>query len=55
MSLESRVSVVEEAIIIMKDLPVSHDECLESYFNALKASGVSGKNRVRILTSNLTL
>ena len=35
MSLENRVSVVEEAILIMKDLLVSHDERLENYFNAL--------------------
>ena len=38
MSLENRVSVVEEAVLIMKDLLVSHDERLESYFNALNES-----------------
>jgi len=31
------MSVVEEAILIMKDLLVSHDERLEEYFNALNA------------------
>ena len=35
MSLESRVGKIEEAIGIMKDLLVSHDERLEGYFNAL--------------------
>ncbi len=35
MSLESRVGKIEEAISIMKDLLVSHDERLEGYFNAL--------------------
>lgn len=35
MSLESRVGKIEEAIGIMKDLLVSHDERLEDYFNAL--------------------
>ncbi len=35
MSLEKRVSVVEEAILIMKDILLNHDERLEDYFNAL--------------------
>ena len=35
MSLDSRVGKIEEAISIMKDLLVSHDERLENYFNAL--------------------
>lgn len=35
MSLENRMSVVEEAILIMKDLLISHDERLENYFDAL--------------------
>jgi len=35
MSLENKITVVEEAILIMKDLPVSHNGRLESYFNAL--------------------
>jgi hypothetical protein len=35
MSLESRVGKIEEAIGIMKDLLVSHDQRLEDYFNAL--------------------
>ncbi|MCY7346964.1 MAG: hypothetical protein LH614_12185 [Pyrinomonadaceae bacterium] len=38
MSLENRMSVVEEAILIMKDLLVSHDERLEKYFYALNES-----------------
>jgi septal ring factor EnvC (AmiA/AmiB activator) len=35
MSLDSRVGKIEEAMSIMKDLLVSHDERLENYFNAL--------------------
>jgi len=38
MNLEDRGSRVEEAILIMKDLLVSHDERLENYFNALNES-----------------
>jgi hypothetical protein len=44
MSLENRISVVEEAIIIMKDLLVSHDERLESYFNALNSERSEREN-----------
>lgn len=36
MGLEERVDRVEEAILIMKDLLVSHNERLESYFFALE-------------------
>ena len=32
------MSVVEEAILIMKDLLVSHDERLEKYFYAMNES-----------------
>ncbi len=35
MDIEQRVDKVEEAISIMKDLPISHDERLEAYFKAL--------------------
>ncbi len=35
MSLENRVEKIEDAIGIMKNLLVSHDERLENYFNAL--------------------
>lgn len=38
MSLENRVDRIEEAILIMKGLPVSHDERLENYFKALEES-----------------
>ena len=38
MNLEDRVNRVEEAILIMKDLLVSHDERLENYFSALNES-----------------
>ena len=38
MSLESRVAKIEDAIGIMKDLLVSHNERLEDYFNALNES-----------------
>ncbi len=37
MSLEDRVNRIEEAILIMKNLLVSHDERLENYFDALNA------------------
>ncbi len=35
MSIEGRVEKIEDAIGIMKDLLVSHNERLEDYFNAL--------------------
>lgn len=35
MDIEQRVDKVEEAISIMKDLLISHDERLEDYFKAL--------------------
>ncbi len=38
MSLENRVDKIEDAILIMKDLLVSHDERLENYFKALQKS-----------------
>jgi hypothetical protein len=38
MSDEERIKGVEEAIIIMKDLLVSHNERLENYFQALNES-----------------
>jgi hypothetical protein len=38
MSDEERIERVEEAIVIMKDLLVSHDERLENYFRALHES-----------------
>ena len=38
MSIEKRVETVEEAILIMKDLLVSHDERLEDYFRVLHES-----------------
>ena len=38
MSLEDKVDRIEEAILIMKDLLVSHDERLEKYFYALNES-----------------
>ncbi len=36
MSVEERVRRVEEAILIMKDLLVSHDDRLEKYFNTVR-------------------
>ncbi len=36
MSLEKRISLVETAIITMKDLLVSHNDRLDSYFSALR-------------------
>lgn len=36
MSIEKRLDTVEEAILIMKDLLVSHNERLENYFFALE-------------------
>lgn len=38
MSLEERVTKIEEAILLMKDLLVSHDQRLEDYFHALRES-----------------
>ena len=38
MSLEDRVNRIAEAILIMKDLLVSHDERLEKCFHALNES-----------------
>jgi hypothetical protein len=38
MSLEDRFNRIEEAILIMKNLLVSHDERLEKYFYALNES-----------------
>ncbi len=35
MSLENRVGKIEEAIVIMKDLLVSHNGRLDDYFDAL--------------------
>ena len=36
MSVEKRLETVEDAILIMKDLLVSHNERLENYFFALE-------------------
>lgn len=38
MSIEERVNRIEDAIGIMKNLLVSHDERLEGYFRALERS-----------------
>ena len=38
MSLEKGMDKVEEAVLIMKDLLVSHDERLENYFKVLQES-----------------
>ena len=38
MSLENRVDKIEEAILIMKDLPVSHNDRLDDYYKALEES-----------------
>lgn len=38
MSLEDRMTVVEEAVIELKKLVVSHDERLEDYYKALEES-----------------
>ena len=35
MSLEQRVDRIEDTILVMKDLLVSHDERLEDYFRAM--------------------
>ena len=36
MSLENRVDKIEVAILIMKDLPVSHNDRLDDYYLALE-------------------
>lgn len=38
MSLEDRMTVVEEAVLTLKQLVISHDERLEDYFKALEES-----------------
>lgn len=38
MDLEERVTKIEEAVLIMKDLVISHDERLEDYYKALQES-----------------
>ncbi|HEX8288764.1 MAG TPA: hypothetical protein VF556_12245 [Pyrinomonadaceae bacterium] len=38
MSIEQSVDRIEEAILVMKTLIVSHDERLENYFRALQDS-----------------
>lgn len=38
MNLEERVTKIEEAVLIMKDLLVSHDERLEDYYKAFRES-----------------
>jgi hypothetical protein len=38
MGLEERVNKIEEAILIMKNLLVNHDERLEDYYKALRES-----------------
>jgi methyl-accepting chemotaxis protein len=38
MSLENRMTVVEEAVITLKRLVISHDERLEDYYNAMEES-----------------
>ena len=38
MGLEEKVNRIEEAILIMKDLLVNHDERLEDYYKALRES-----------------
>ena len=38
MSLENRVDKIEEAILIMKDLLVSHNDRLDDYYKALEES-----------------
>lgn len=38
MNVEERVKLVEEAILILKDLNINHSERLDNYFRALKES-----------------
>ncbi len=38
MSIEERVSRVEEAILILRDLNLNHNERLDDYFRALRES-----------------
>jgi uncharacterized protein YydD (DUF2326 family) len=38
MSLENRMTAVEEAVITLKQLVISHDERLEDYYKALEES-----------------
>jgi len=50
MNLEQRVDRIEEAILIMKDLVVSHDERLENYFRALQESHEDFNFKLNALT-----
>ena len=43
MSIEDRVETVEEAILIMKNLLVSHNDRLDDYFEALNEERVERK------------
>ena len=38
MNLEDRVAKIEEAVLIMKDLLVNHDERLEDYYKSFRES-----------------
>ena len=50
MSLEQRVDKIEEAILIMKNLVVSHDERLENYFRAMQESREDFNFKLNALT-----
>ena len=52
MSIEERMSHVEEAILTMKDLLISHDDRLESYFNALERSREDFEFKVNALVNS---
>lgn len=47
MNLEERVTKIEEAILIMKNLLVNHDERLEDYFRSLRESREEFKSSLR--------
>lgn len=52
MSLEERMGHVEDAILAMKDLLVSHDDRLEGYFNALERSREDFEFKVNALVDS---
>jgi len=52
MSLEERVGRIEDVILVMRDLLVSHDDRLESYFGALERSREEFEFKVNALVDS---
>jgi uncharacterized protein YydD (DUF2326 family) len=52
MSLENRMTVVEEAVIELKKLVISHDERLEDYYKAMEESRRDFEFKINALTDS---